>query len=454
MRPAHQALVAVALACLSVPSAALGQPETQPATRPASRPAEAVASEPATTPSTTTQAVEEKERFLAVVNARVHTVTGPVLEPATVLCKDGVIAALGTDVQLPPECEVIDARGKDVYPGLIAAAAGGIHGGNHPQDTTDVYGLSMIVALAGGITSALTGDSVAKLSFGSTEDLLLKSNSFIGLSYSTGKPLERAELRADLERVRSYLRDLRRHEREKQDDPDAKPPDKSWLKGKYENYRKLLERQAVAIASADTTQQLRDLAALAESFGFDLVVRGAYEGWAAASELGRAGVGAIVTPRTDQMPDERLNRPTGSSIENASILRKHGVTVAVVPTSPTISLGGLAGRDLLHLTMEAAFAVRGGLGNEDAIRTITIDAARVLGVDDRVGSLEVGKDADLLVCDGDLLHYMTQVHYTIVNGRVVYDKSKESLFAHIRPEGEREVPQFDDQWPRRLEWPD
>ncbi|MBU0616519.1 MAG: amidohydrolase family protein, partial [Planctomycetes bacterium] len=425
-------VAAVLLGGLMVSAFAFGQPETQPASQPASAPA----TQPESVPTTTTQAVEEKEQFLAVINGRVHTVTGPVLERATVLCKDGVIAAIGTDVHLPVDCEIVDAHGMYVYPGLVAPTARGIHGAKNPQDTSNVYSLSMCVALAGGITTALAGDSVAKLTFGSTEDMILKEDAYVSLDYSTEKPLERAQLRADLEKVRTYLRDLDRFEREKERDKDAKPPEKDWLKGKYEKYLKLLKREAVAVASADTTQPLRDLAELATTYAFDLVIRGAYEGWTTAPALGRAGVSAVVTPRTDRYPDERFNRPTGSSIENARILRDSGVPVAVVPASPSIGFSGLAGRDLLHLNMEAAFAVRGGMSNDDALETITIDAARVLGVDDRVGSLEVGKDADLIVCSGDLLHYMTQVHYTIVNGRVVYDKSKETLFAHIRPEGE------------------
>jgi imidazolonepropionase-like amidohydrolase len=442
---------------------ALAQPASQPTTEPASQPVSAptttrAASKPtttttATTTTTTTQAAKEKDRFLAVVHGRVHTLTGPVLERATVLAKNGVITAIGRDVPLPPDCEVVDAAGLEAYPGLIAAAAGGIHGASNPQDTTNVYGLNMLIALAGGITTALSGNDVAKLTFGTPQDMVLKANAFVSLSYTTRNPLERAQLRADLERVRTYLRDLQKYEREKAAKKDAKPPDKEWLKEKYENYRKLLQHEAVALVSAQETHELRDIAELASAYDFGVVVRGAYEGWTVAPWLGRAGVRAVITPRENREPDERANRPTGSSIENARILREHGVTVAVVPQTTTITLWGLAGRDLLQLNLEAGFAVRGGLSSEDALRTITIDAARVLGVDDRVGSLEVGKDADVVVCDGDLLHYMTQVRYTIVNGRVAYDKAKETLYAHIRPTGQREVPQFDDQWPRRLEWP-
>lgn len=150
-------------AALLASAAALAQPVSQPTTEPVTQPA----SQPASAP-TTTQAAKEKDRFLAVTNGRVHTVTGPVLERATVLSKNGVITALGPDVALPPGCEVVDATGLDVYPGLIAAVASGIHGATNPQDTTNVYSLNMLIALAGGITTALAGNDVAKLTFGST----------------------------------------------------------------------------------------------------------------------------------------------------------------------------------------------------------------------------------------------------------------------------------------------
>jgi cytosine/adenosine deaminase-related metal-dependent hydrolase len=100
--------------------------------------------------------------------------------------------------------------------------------------------------------------------------------------------------------------------------------------------------------------------------------------------------------------------------------------------------------------MEAGFAVRGGLPADAALRAVTLDAARILGIDHRVGSIEVGKDADLIICDGDLLHYMTHIHQAIVNGRIAYQKSADTLFSHIRPEGQLESPPPDDYWPRRL----
>ena len=164
----------------------------------------------------------------------------------------------------------------------------------------------------------------------------------------------------------------------------------------------------------------------------------------------RSGTRAIVTPRTTIGRNSRLNRANGSSIENAAILHRHGIPLAIVPRTTSITLWGVAGTDLLHLSMEAAFAVRGGLPQDAAIRAITIDAARLLGIDHRVGSIEVGKDADFVITDGDLLHYMTHARWTIVNGRIVYDKDTDSLFEHIRKGGDPDAPPPDDYWPRRL----
>lgn len=454
----------VIMACFAVAVVHGQSPETRPAeTQPAdSQPTTTSSSAPPTTTATTTsattsttQAARKEDRYLAVVNGVLHTVTGPTLADATLLSKNGKIVALGRDIPLPRECEVIDARGMHVYPGLVAVTSSGFLGGDPPEDTTDVFSLSMNLALAAGITTAVNGNTAGKLTWGSVEGLLLKRNLLYNLRYGRRAPAARAELRADLARVYDHLRKEREHELARERDKDAKPPEKEWLKGKYEELRKLLIGETIAVASADTQDELIALAELAELYRFRLLIRGAYEGWTCAPHLGRAGVRAIVTPRTTVDPDPRRNRPNGSTIENARILHEHGVPVAVVPRTTGIMTWGLGGRDMQHLNLEAAFAVRGGLSNDDGIRAITINAARALGIDDRVGSLEVGKDADCIVVSGDLLHYMTLVHYTVVNGRLAYDKASDSFFKHIRPEGKPAIPTFEnDSWPRRLAWPD
>ena len=108
----------------------------------------------------------------------------------------------------------------------------------------------------------------------------------------------------------------------------------------------------------------------------------------------------------------------------------------MVATEGFINLGGIVGRDIMALAIEADFAIRGGLPEDAALASITTTSARILGVQHRVGSLEIGKDCDLIVVDKDLLHYEAFVQWTVVDGKVVYDKQKELYFAHIRPRPE------------------
>ena len=440
---------------LSVPAAsrAADLPAARPAPtrKPAARPP---AKDTETKKEEETEPEKTKPRFFAVTGAVVHTVTGPVLQGQTVLCKNGKIAAIGHDVVVPDEAETLDAKGFHLYPGLVAVSSSGLAGSEPPEDNTDLYSLPMTLALSGGVTTAVTGNTAAKLSFGTLEDHVLKRNLLTTLQYGTRDPEGRRKFRQALDRARRHIRDLEAHEEKKKLDPKAKPPDTAWLKGTYQTALKLLRHEVVAVADANSAWELQQLADLAGQYNFRLVVRGAGEGWVVAPAMARAGMRAVITPRTRRDPDRRTNRLNGSSIENAKILHQRGVTFAILPGSTGTSTSGIAGRDLRHLPMEAAFAVRGGLPNEVALRAITIDAARVIGVDHRVGSVEVGKDADFAIVDGDLLHYMTLVRWTVVNGRIAYDKQKDSLLSHVRPGGDRDAPPPPDYWPRRLgeEW--
>ncbi len=398
----------------------------------------------------------EEDHWFAVINGVVHTVSGPVLDGVTILCRNGKIFQVGKNIEIPEDAETLDVGGLQVYPGLVAVRSSGIHGGGSPEDGTDVYSFNMSLALAAGITTAVTGDTAAKLTYGTLDDMIVKRNLFESLSYSSSDPGGKRRVREGLDRVRQYLRDVAAFEEEKRNDPEAKAPDDKWIRGPYASYLKLLKHEAAALVDANDTHELLQYCELADTYGIKFVVRGAYEAWTVAPRISQAGMAAIITPRQRIDENHQFNRPTGSTIENARILHDHGVRVAITPVGSlfgpgyAISLGGLAGRDLLHLALEAAFAVRGGMSNVDAVRTVTIDAARILGIDDRVGSIEIGKDADFVITDGDLLHYMTLARWTVVNGRVAYDKEKEGIYSHIRPNGDASAPPPDDYWPRRL----
>jgi imidazolonepropionase-like amidohydrolase len=145
----------------------------------------------------------------------------------------------------------------------------------------------------------------------------------------------------------------------------------------------------------------------------------------------------VLSPRTRVAPDPKDPDRTGTNLACAAILADAGVPIAVTCPSGMfggagVGTGGILGQDLNTPHVDAAYAVRGGLDNRKALRTLTLDAARMIGAGDRIGSLEPGKDADILILDGDPLHYSTFVTVAVVNGKVVYEKAVEALYGHIQ----------------------
>lgn len=377
---------------------------------------------------------EEKDTYLALVGGDIHTGLGGVLREATILVKNDKIEAYGYDVFVPEDAEVVDVTGMRVYPGLIAVGSFGLFGGGgNLTDSVDPYNQSMTLALAAGVTTAVNGSSVAKLKRGHVEGLMVKNQAWDAWSYSNSNPTGQLKIRENLQKAAAYLRAYRQWEIDKRSNKDLKEPSRKGVDQKSVNV--LTGKSRPKFSSNDRTDLL-EIARLAQEFGFRPIIEGCTEGWTVAAELGRAGATAIVTPRTRRGKNERQVADGGTSIENAAKLYSHGVNVVVVPASRGISLGGIVGQDLLHLPIEAGFAIRGGLSEQAALESITIQAARALELGHRIGSIEVGKDADLIVTDGDLLHYQTFVQWAIVDGEIVYDKQEEMFFAHIRPRPE------------------
>ncbi len=335
--------------------------------------------------------------------------------------------------------------GARVYPGLVAISSSGLLGtGGDPRNSINPFHRSMVLGLAAGITTTGISNGAAKLKRYVREDppreydfdgIVLTERAFASFSYSSAS--SRRSLREKLTAAADYLRRYREWEEKVKKDKDLKEPSK---KGVDSNTLAVLRGEVLAKFRANERSELLGIARIAQEFGFRPVIDGCREGWTVADELGRAGAFAIVTARDRRDPDERVSHESGSSIENAAILTAAGVNVAIEPASTGIDLGGIVGRDIMHLPMEVGFAIRGGLSEEDGLAAITSIPARILGISHRVGTLEVGKDCDLIVTDGDLLHYQTFVQYTVVDGQVVYDKNQELYFAHIRPHPEALAP--------------
>lgn len=439
------------------------QPPTpeDPEAKPEARPEAEAKSEPEAEPEAApAELPDEAYDYLAIINGRVHTVSGPVLHGATVLIHKGKIERVGHNITLPEKTKVIDAAGQFVYPGLVAAESQGIVGTGNVRDSTNIFNLNMQLALSAGITTLMSGDTIAKNTYGTLEGMTLSGKSFERISYSARNATRKREFIASLDAARQFQRDLEAYREERAQNPDTTKtePRRNDLPRPVQSALRLIQGEATAMAFADQTAELIELAELADRYNFKLLIRGAREGWTIPGHLSRAKVDVIVQTRTRVESDDRTSRPTGSNIQTPAILNDHGVTVAVIPFGTPMMGGGgsgiatwgLIGRDLLNLNMAAAFAVRGGMTNDDAIRTITLNAAKILGVDHRVGSIEPGKDADLVITSGDLLSYTTIVRKTIVNGEILYDQQRDGLFSHVRSaEGGGNEP-YTEQWPRRL----
>ena len=183
--------------------------------------------------------------------------------------------------------------------------------------------------------------------------------------------------------------------------------------------------------------RIRQAMAIARLLGVGVVLEDPVTAWSIADEVAATGSMVILSPRNRKSADPARPETTGSNIAMARILSDVGVPVAVHPPSGRFGGSGLGtrgilGQDLNTPHIDAAFAVRGGLDNRKALRTITLEAAKIIGAEARVGSLEAGKDADVLILDGEPLHYRSFVETALVNGKVVYEKAKESFYRHIK----------------------
>lgn len=321
--------------------------------------------------------------------------------------------------------------------------------------TRSLPAIALIMGMASPPTAGTEG-VVLKLARRRMEDMYVSKGRFHVMDFRNVVGSKRYTLLKNLEDTQDYRRAMAEYEKARAEYTNArtrykadkkakkkvgeepKPPKKVKKPSAAGTWLPLFEKKRVLRVFAETVSQIRLALHVAEKYGLDLVIDDATEGWAIAAEIAGAGAAVVINPRRVV---ERTRYPLRSSapifrhgwnIENAALLSRAGVKVAVVPPAPTLVTMGIAGRDLLTFTLDAAFAIRGGMDANEALKALTIHPASLLGIDDRTGSLEKGKDADLVVLDGNPFDHKTLVERTYVNGRLVYEKDKEPLFDHLK----------------------
>jgi imidazolonepropionase-like amidohydrolase len=387
------------------------------------------------------------EQVTAIQGGDLYTITSGIIKNGTILIKDGKIWRIGQNIEIPEDANIIDAKGKVVMPGIIAATANvaiagyrGYRGVNKIADSLDPFHYSVSLALASGVTTAFVSsgvpggnpvggtNAVLKTTYGDLDNMLIKEPVVENVNISNVQWLRKTNFLLNLQKAQTYLRKLAEYQKVKGQSEKVEEPKKP---AGTDAYIRLLRREMPAALSATTADDILAALELVDEFGIRMILAGAVEGWIVAEEIAKRDVSLIITPREKRRPNEDISAPSGSTLENAAILKKAGVKFAIVPPDTAFTIWGGAGRDLMTLPIEAAFAVSGGLDEQTALEAITITAAEILGVADRLGSLQVGKDADIIILDGHPFHYNTFVEFTLINGKVLYDKKQSTYFSHI-----------------------
>lgn len=423
---------------------------------------------PPTAPAAETKTAEAEpkkpKQYTAIVGGDVYLGTGQRMTGATVLIADDKIEAVGPNLPLPEGTKVLDAKGKTVSPGFVAVVGNGMGAGRSAPfaDGVNPFDPEIKQGLAAGITAFLAGsvgssaipsgsNAVVKLAFGDAKGMVLKEDAVLGIAAELSLG-DRDKLAESVKKAQEYLKAVEDFPALKAKDQNAKEPqmppgtDKVvavlrgqstlWISLGGGGFGMFGGGRRGGGGKSDDIDAIRQGLATATLFGRGVVLQKPTSAWLLADEIATTGSMVFLSPRDRRAADPQDPDRTGSNLASAAILARAGVPVAV--TCPVgmfggagVGTGGILGQDLNTPQVDAAFAVRGGMDDRKALRTITLDAARMLGVERRIGSLEPGKDADVLILDGDPLHYATFVTTALVNGKVVYEKANEPLFRHI-----------------------
>lgn len=385
--------------------------------------------------------------MIFIKNGTIDTVTNGMIE-ADVLVKDGKIMEIGKNIVAPLDAEIIDAKGKFIYPGFIDAHTHmglwedgmGFEGADGNEETDPITpqlnpidGINPMdntfkEAVQGGITSVCTtpgsanvmgGQCIAIKTHGRRIDTMIIKNpvaskiafgenpkSCYGKDEKT--PQTRMAiaslLRENLKKAEEYLEEMELYmEHEDHDKPEYDI--------RMESLLPVLKGEIPFKVHAHRADDIFTAIRVAKEFDIKLTLDHCTEGHLIVEELVEEGYPVIVGPSLSERSKIELRNLT---FDTAGVLSNAGLNVSLMTDHPVIPVQ--------YLPMCAGIAVKHGMKKEKAIESITINPAKALGIEDRVGSIEVGKDADIVIWDGCPLEIQSNVIYTIINGKTVYKK--------------------------------
>jgi imidazolonepropionase-like amidohydrolase len=378
-------------------------------------------------------------------NATIMTAANGTIENGSVLMRDGKIAAVGANLQAPRDATVIDATGKYVIPGIIDAhshiATDAVNEGSVAvsamvgiRDVIDPDDISIYRALAGGVTTIniLHGsanpiggkNAVIKLRWGADAAGLLFDAAPPGIKFALGENTKRdrnpdrypATRMGVQDVIRQAFVEAQRYQREwdafnalnDRQQRNTIPPRRDL---KLEALAEILRGERLVHAHSYRADEILQLVRLADQFGFRIATfQHVLEGYKVADEIAAHGAGASTFSDWWAYKVEAYD----AIPHNAALMTDRGVVASINSDS---------GEEMRHLNQEAAKAMHwGGLSETEALKLVTLNPAIQLGVSDRVGSIEVGKDADVVIYSGHPLSVFGVVEKTFVDGRLYFDR--------------------------------
>ena len=384
----------------------------------------------------------------AIRNARIVTVTGPVVENGTVVISNGKIAAVGSSVSVPPGATIIDATGLSVYPGMtdsdteiglieIGSVAGSVDtseiGDNNANIHVDVAihpdSSHVAVARVNGITTVLTAprggliagqSAILELDGWTPREMVLKSPVAMHINWPGGggrgfggefggQPRSVTELRREQETQIENLKKILRDAAAYGDAKDARAKDRALPKQdldlKLEALIPVVRGQIPVIINVNLERDIKNAIAFATEMKLKAIISGGAEAYKVADQLKAKNIPVIVGPvlRIPVKDDD----PYDAAFTNAGLLWKAGVKIAFQTGDSS---------NVRNLPYNAGMAAAFGLPKEEALKAVTIYPAEILGVADRIGSIEPGKIANLIITDGDPLEIRTQIKHVFING--------------------------------------
>jgi imidazolonepropionase-like amidohydrolase len=398
---------------------------------------------------------------IVIKNATIMTVTHGNIKNGSIYIKDGKIAAVGESVNAPSSATVIDAGGKYLTPGIVdchshIALDDDVNEATSPvtpqmmmKDAFDYQDKAIYRALAGGVTTSLLlhgsanmigGQAVViKHKYGDTRDAMLFPNAPGSIKFASGENPKRvygsrdqlpstrmgnfAVQRQALVEAQDYMREWDAYnDKVKRGDKDASPPKRDL---KLEALADVLRGKLMVQIHCYRADEMLTEMAMAKEFGYNLrAFHHALEAYKVADQLAANNVGIATFADWWGFKQEAWDAIPW----NAVMAMRKGVKVAIKSDSEDYTR---------RLNQEAAKTIRyGGATEDEALKMITLNPAWIIGVDNRVGSIDVGKDADLVIWDGYPLSTTGEPEKVWIDGEVYFDRSQPGLGTTHYKEGE------------------